>query len=310
MIDETLADPEQASGQIAASRALDALSDRELLKRFAQRHEEAAFAALMRRHGPMVLSVCRRVLHYSQDAEDACQATFLVMIEKADRLCRPELLGNWLYGVAYRTALHARQRAARRSEREREAVAMSSDSVSQPEIEVSELRRVLDEELHRLPEKYRAPLVLCYLEGKTNEEAARLMSWPSGSMSYRLARGRELLRQRLQNRMGGAIISLQTLIQADAFQPAVVSPALTLTTLHAAVAFVGSKICATGTGLISTSVREIMDETLRSLGPSRWRWWFTVFLLVLALFGFGGAGIYVASGFRASSDPACCTGSH
>lgn len=194
---KALADPEHLSGQGADSREFDALTDGELLRRFAQRHEEAAFSALLRRHGPMVLSVCRRVLRRTHDAEDAFQATFLVMVEKAQELRRPELLSNWLYGVAYRTALHARRRAARRSEREREAAAMCSDAASDREIESRELRRVLDEELHRLPQKYRAPLVLCYLEGKTNEEAARLLGWPSGSMSYRLARGRELLRGRL-----------------------------------------------------------------------------------------------------------------
>jgi RNA polymerase sigma-70 factor (ECF subfamily) len=199
---KTLADPEHLSGQSAESRAFDALTDGELFKRFAQRHEEAAFAALLSRHGPMVLSVCRRVLHHSHDVEDAFQATFLVMVDKGHRLRRPERLANWLYGVAYRTALHARKRTARRREHEREAAAMSSAPVSEPEAESRELRRVLDEELHRLPEKYRAPLILCYLEGKTNEEAARLLGWPSGSMSHRLARGRELLRHRLQNQTG------------------------------------------------------------------------------------------------------------
>jgi RNA polymerase sigma factor (sigma-70 family) len=310
MLDKTLADPGQRNGQIADSRALDALSDRELLKRFAQRHEEGAFAALVRRHGPMVLSVCRRVLRNGHDAEDAFQATFLVMIEKAQRLRRPELLANWLYGVAYRTALHARQRAARRSEREREAVAMSSDPAGDPSVESRELRRVLDEELLRLPDKYRAPLVLCYLEGKTNEEAARQLGWPSGSMSYRLARGRELLRERLQTRMGGATIFLQTLFLAEHFQPAVVSHTLALTTMQAAVAYVGAKMSAAVTGLISPSVRELMEESLRSLEPSRWRWWFTVFLLVIALFGLGGAGVWVASGFWTSGDSGACTGSH
>src|SRR5262249_55050979 len=159
-------------------RMLDALPDAELLERFVRRHEEAAFAALVKRHGPMVLSVCRRVLRHSQDAEDAFQATFLVLAEKDHRLRRPELLANWLSGGPYRPALHARQRAARRNERERGAakmIALDGDLGSEPR----ELRRVLDEELHRLPEKYRAPLVLCYLEGKTNEEAALLLGWPS-----------------------------------------------------------------------------------------------------------------------------------
>jgi RNA polymerase sigma factor (sigma-70 family) len=224
MVGKALADPEKLSAQGVDSQEFDALTDGELLGRFAQRHEEAAFASLLRRHGPMVLSVCRRVLHRIHDAEDAFQATFLIMIEKAHRLRRPELLDKWLYGVAYRTALHARQRAARRSEREREAAVMSSDALSDSEIESRELRRVLDEELHRLPQKYRAPLVLRYLEGKTNKEAARLLGWPSGSISYRLARGRELLRGRLQARLAVLTVLVPTILLAVLFRPAVVSP--------------------------------------------------------------------------------------
>jgi RNA polymerase sigma-70 factor (ECF subfamily) len=310
MLDKTLAGSEQLSGRLTDPRAFDAWTDTQLLKRFAQRHEEAVFAALIRRHGPMVLSVCRRVLRNSHDAEDAFQATFLVMIEKGHRLRKPELLSNWLYGVAYRTALHARQRAARRSEREREAVAMSSDSVNDPEIESRELRRVLDEELLRLPQKYRAPLVLCYLEGKTNEEAARQLGWPSGSMSYRLARGRDLLRQRLETRMGGATIFLQTIMQAEHFQPAVVSSTLALTTMQAAVTYVGFKMSAAVSGLISASVRELMDETLRSLEPSRWRWWLTLLLLLSTLAGLGGAGAWVVSSFWSSGATGACSSSH
>ena len=195
MIEKMLANSLDVSGRYAGSLVYDALSDGQLLEWFIQQRAQAAFTALVRRHGPMVMSVCRRVLRNSHDAEDAFQATFLVLAEKASRLRQPELLANWLYGVAYRTALHARQRAARRSEREREAASPSSTS-SDSEIEDREMRRVLDEELQALPEKYRAPLVLCYLEGMTNEEAARMLGWPSGSMSHRLARGRKLLGQR------------------------------------------------------------------------------------------------------------------
>jgi RNA polymerase sigma factor (sigma-70 family) len=157
----SLADATRFSAYGAKVR-VDALTDEELLAWVVQRHEEAAFAALVRRHGPMVLSVPRRLPRHSHDAEEAFQATFLVLAQKAHRLRRPELLANWLYGVAYRTALHAQQRAARRREREREAAKMIAPS-SDPESESEELRSILDEELHRLPEKYRAPLVLCYL---------------------------------------------------------------------------------------------------------------------------------------------------
>ena len=149
MPDKSLADPTRFSAHAAEFRAFDALTDGELLKWFVERHEEAAFAVLVRRHGPMVLSVCLRVLRHSHDADDAFQATFLVLAKKADRLRRPDLLANWLYGVAYRTALHAQQRAARRSEREREAAKMVAPS-SDPENESEELKRILDEELRAL----------------------------------------------------------------------------------------------------------------------------------------------------------------
>ena len=211
-LDTTLSDPARSSCQSANSRTFDALPDGDLLERFVRQHEEAAFAVLVQRHGPMVLSVCERVLRHSQDADDAFQVTFIVLAQKAHRLRRPGLLANWLYGVAYRTAMHARQRAARRSEREREAAKLSVPS-NDPEREALALHRVLDEELHRLPEKYRAPLVLCYLEGKTNKEAARLLGWPSGSMAHRLARGRDLLRKRLEAWLAGLIILLSVVFQ-------------------------------------------------------------------------------------------------
>jgi RNA polymerase sigma-70 factor (ECF subfamily) len=295
MLDETLADPACFSGQGADSRASDSLGDGELLERFVRRHEEAAFAALVQRHGPMVLSVCRRVLRRSHDAEDAFQATFLVLAEKAHRLRRPELLANWLYGVAYRTALHARQRSARRSERERGAarmIALDGDPGSEPR----ELRRVLDEELHRLPEKYRAPLVLCYLEGKTNEEAARLLGWPSGSMSYRLARGRDLLRQRLESRLSGLTILLPTILLADHLQPAEVPPVLAKITAQTATLLAGGKTAVAGVA-ISKSVSDLLEATVSSLAPSRWRWLFIALLMGLTLCSIGAAACIAADGW-------------
>ena len=302
------ADPAMSSARYAGSPAFDAMSDGQLLEMFVRRREESAFAALVRRHGPMVLGVCRRVLRNSQDAEDAFQATFLVLVEKASRLRRPELLANWLYGVAYRTALHARQRAARRGAREREVAAMSSP-LNETEIESRELRRVLDEELHRLPEKYRAPLVLCYLEGKTNEEAARVLGWPSGSMSHRLARGRELLRERLETRLAGLAVLLPAIWLAEHLQPVVVSPLLAKTTVQAAVALMGVKVAAAGAGIITASVRELTEATLQSLAPSRWPWFFAVFLLVLALFGGAGTAVYMAAGSQGPSGAPCHSGS-
>jgi RNA polymerase sigma factor (sigma-70 family) len=147
----------------------------------------------------MVLAVCERILHHAQDAEDAFQATFLVLLHKTGSIGQPELLANWLYGVAYRTALKSRANAARQSQNQWQAVSMPTPD---PYLEVArrELRTLLDQELSRLPEKYRAALVLCYLQGKTNEEAARQLGWPPGSMSARLSRGRQMLRDRLTGR--------------------------------------------------------------------------------------------------------------
>ncbi len=294
MLEKALADPTVLSSRYAGSPVYDALSDAQLLDCFVRRREEAAFAALVRRHGSMVLGVCRRVLRHSHDAEDAFQATFLVLANKAQRLKNPALLANWLYGVAYRTALHARNRSARRSRREREAAAMSASS-SDSDSSAHELSHILDEELSHLPEKYRAPLVLCYLQGKTNEEAARLLGWPTGSMSHRLARGRELLRERLQPRLATLSSLLPALLLADHLHPAVVSPLLAETTVQAAVAFLGAKTAAAAVGVLSASVRELMEATLRDLAPSWRNWLLSAVLLVLLLFGVG-AVVYAAGG--------------
>src|SRR5436309_15855489 len=144
-------------------------SDADLLHRFVRDRDESAFAGLMERHGPMVLGVCRRVLRTDRDADDVFQATFLVLVRKAASLRRPELLGNCLYGVAYRIALRARAAAARQPALGRQVEEMPAAEAVDEKV-WDELRPVLDEEVNRLPEKYRAPVVLCHLEGKTYAE--------------------------------------------------------------------------------------------------------------------------------------------
>jgi RNA polymerase sigma-70 factor (ECF subfamily) len=168
------------------------------VRRFASERDEEAFAVLVRRHGPLVLGVCRRVLGAAPDAEDAFQATFLVLARKAGSIRDPHLLGSWLYGVASRIARKARRAANKRQAREQQLngrVACAASASADPD-----LLPVLEEELRRLPEKIRAAVGLCYLEGKTNEEAARLLHWPTGTVKGRLARARCLLRQRLTRR--------------------------------------------------------------------------------------------------------------
>ncbi len=142
-------------------------SDGELLERFLARRDEAAFEALVRRHGPMVLGVCRRVLRHDHDAEDAFQAAFLVLVRKADSIVPPERIGNWLYGVACRTARKARSLAARRHAKERPMLDVPQPAADPDRADWLDVRPHLDRELERLPQRYRAPLVLCDLEGKS-----------------------------------------------------------------------------------------------------------------------------------------------
>src|SRR5262249_30649426 len=166
--------------KIAASGEVRQMTDRELLKRFATQRDEAAFEILVHRYGAWVWRVCRAQLRESHAAEDAFQATFLVLVRKAGSIGTPELLGNWLYGVAFRVALRARKVAARRAFRERACTEMAAVMWGQvgklpPQNEMASL---LQEELQRLPAKYRSPIVLCYLQGQSNDEAAQQLCWP------------------------------------------------------------------------------------------------------------------------------------
>jgi RNA polymerase sigma factor (sigma-70 family) len=171
--------------------------DGDLLGRFVRSRDGVAFAELVRRHGPMVLGVCRRVLGDRHDAEDAFQATFLILARKAGSVRPAGRVGPWLHGVARRTALAARRAAARRRLREAEAVAVRAATSREG---TAELREVLDLELARLPERYRSAVVLCELEGRTRWEAAALLGWAEGTVASRLARARTLLAARLTRR--------------------------------------------------------------------------------------------------------------
>ena len=194
---------------------VDLASDATLLERFAKDREEAAFVVLVERHGPRVQRVCRRILRNEQDVEDVFQATFLTLARKASLVDWQDSVGGWLSAVAHRLAMHTRSGMARQRGHEVPIAALGSEWASEhgqlpeqfhplldaeAEIDRRDLRRVLDDELLRLPEKYRAPVVLCYLEGCSHEEAAEQLGWPTGSMSRRLDRARTLLRQRLAHR--------------------------------------------------------------------------------------------------------------
>src|SRR5579871_2674908 len=184
--------------KLVAAETTGTLPDRELLERFIHHGDEAAFAILVRRYGPMVLGVCRRVLGQVHDAEDACQATFLVLARKATSIRRKDSIGSWLHGVAYRAAANLKRDTARRHAHETRLVKLPE--VEPADITWREVRVVLEEELQRLPKRFQAPLLLCYLEGKTRDEAARALGWSLGTVRGRLERGRELLRLRLTRR--------------------------------------------------------------------------------------------------------------
>jgi RNA polymerase sigma factor (sigma-70 family) len=218
---------------LTAEQADAALTDRELLRSFGDNRDETAFAALVRRHGRMVLSVCRRVLHQEQDAEDAFQATFVVVARKASSRGWQDSIGNWLYQVAYRLAVRARRQATRRQARERRAEdRRGADPLA--EVTLREAQQVLDDELNCLPEKYRAPLVLCCLEGNTQDEAAQQLGWSIATLKRRLQAGRDRLGTRLRRR-GLTLAALLTgLTLAEGASPAAVSDALLTTTVTAA----------------------------------------------------------------------------
>src|SRR4051812_33548367 len=189
----------EAGGSSEAGARRDK-TDRQLLDRFMACGDQAAFAELVARHGACVWAVCRRVLGQQQDAEDAFQAVFLILGRRAAAIRKRESVGSWLHGVAYRTATKVRRAAARRRARERHAGAAAPEPPPPDQAAARELQRLLDEEVARLAEKYRAPFVLCCLEGLTRAEAAQELGLNEGTVSSRLAQARAVLQKRLAQR--------------------------------------------------------------------------------------------------------------
>ncbi len=246
------------------------LSDGELLGAFVDRRDEAAFEALVRRHGPMVLGVCRRALRNSHDAEDAFQATFLVLARKAASVRPREGVGNWLYGVARRTALEAQRRNARRRGKEKQVSPLPESAAGPPGPDLAD---VLDEELSRLPDKLRLPVVLCDLEGRTRREVARQLGVPDGTLSNRLASARRALAQRLARRgitLGAGAVTA-SLAAAD------VPPGLIVSTTRAALA---------GPDTVPPAVAALGERVLKTMYLSRLRVIAVLFLALAA--GLGG----------------------
>jgi RNA polymerase sigma factor (sigma-70 family) len=243
----------------ALSSDIDGLPDTELLDRFARYADHPAFEVLVRRHGPMVLGVCRRVLG-GADADDAFQAVFLVLIRKARGLRRADRLAPWLYGVAYRVALKARAREVRRAAYRNESPDMIPDPTAPTEI--PDWVPILDAELDALPAKYRDALVLCELQGTSRADAAKALGVPEGTLSSRLARGRALLRRRLLKH--GTLLptgGLAALFTASGVGRATVPQALQLRTYELVKAATG----AAPAGVVPVGAARLADEVLRSM---------------------------------------------
>jgi RNA polymerase sigma factor (sigma-70 family) len=265
-------------------------SDAQLLECFIARHDEAAFETIVRRHGPMVLSVCRRILRHSHDAEDAFQATFLVLVRKASTLKSKELLANWLYGVAYQTSLKARAVAVKHQARQRQVNEMPEPIKAQQD-RWDDLQPLLDHELSSLPDKYRVPIVLCDLEGKTRKEAAQLLGLPEGTLSSRLARARTRLARRLARHgfafSAGAIATLLSQSAASACVPT----ALLATTVQAATLIAVGKAAATA--IVSAKVAALTEGVLKAMFLTNLKTAFCAFGMALII---GVAGVALAPG--------------
>jgi RNA polymerase sigma factor (sigma-70 family) len=235
------------------------LSEWELLERYLERRDEVAFEALVARHGPMVLGVCRRMLDNRTDVDDAFQATFLVLVRRARHLGPRDAIGPWLHGVATRVALRARCEAARR--RRLQPITADFAAVNDDRSTATrEIGEAIDDELARLPSKYRHPIVLCYLEGQTHEEAARQLNWPIGTVKGRLSRARTLLQSRLVRRGLAPTVAVLSAVLAPESSAALhhelldrtVSTSLKLALGHATAQIVSPSIMSLVEGVLTT----------------------------------------------------------
>src|SRR5438128_4434454 len=266
--------------QIAGGPGSQELTDQELLHGFAVDRDEAAFAVLVQRHGSLVWGVCRRVLHQIQDAEDAFQATSLVLARKAGRIRWPADVSNWLYAVAWRVALKAKSNANRRQRQAEEFQDMPAPEANGDSAWL-EIRPVLDEELNRLPLKYRAPVVLHYLQGKTYAQAAQTLGWPAGTVSTRLAQARNLLRRRLARRGIGLTTSLLTVALARNAATATAPPLLDATVKAAMLLAAGH-----AGAVISTKVLTLTQGVMKAMFLAKLKT-SAVVLLALGVLGVG-----------------------
>jgi RNA polymerase sigma factor (sigma-70 family) len=281
--------------KLLAVQTTQALSDRDLLDRFIAQHDEAAFAALVERHGAMVLGTCRRLLRNAHDAEDASQAAFLVLARKAASIRKQESLAGWLHGVACHVAANLKREAARRSARE---ASRQTEPAADAAVEVSwrEMQGLLDEELARLPEHYRSALVLCYLEGKTRDEAARQLGWSLTTLRGRLDRARERLRARLTRRGLTLSAALLAAALAESSTSAALPATFVVHTVRAGLLHAAGQVGAAGGG--SARVAALVEGALKGFFAARTKAGMGTLAAVLVV----GIGIGVVASTRSGSE--------
>jgi RNA polymerase sigma factor (sigma-70 family) len=269
--------------KVAAAENAEQLSDRQLVERFVAESDEAAFTVLVRRHSAMVLNVCWRVLQNDSDADDACQATFMVLARKASSIRKKDSVASWLHGVAYRAANNLRTENVRRLARERQAAA----SKSRPKSEVTwrEVQTILDEEIQRLPEELKGPVLLCYLEGKAHNEGAQQLGWSLTTFRGRLERGREVLRKRLTQRgvaLSGALLA--AVLSEKAASAAVSGSFLS-------VLVKGALATETAKGVVSAQVLSLAQGVMQTMFWNKLKIGLAAVLLMVIAVGVGGLAL-------------------
>ena len=282
--------------RIFAGETVAGLSESQLLERYLDCRDEVAFEALVTRHGPMVLGVCRRMLADRSDVDDAFQATFLVLVRRARHLGPRDAIGPWLYGVATRVALRARSEAARR--RRFQPLTPAVEAALDRSSASGEIGEVLDQELNRLPAKYRNPIVLCYLEGQTHEEAARQLKWPIGTVKGRLARARNLLQNRLVRRGLTPAVGALSLALSPESSAALHRELLDRTVKSSLELALGQSTAQ----IVSTSISSLVEGVLTSMFLNTFKW-AGMAALVCGL-AFTGVGVMARQDAQATKDEA------
>ena len=280
--------------KLASVHPIEGRTDLQLLQQFASAGDQAAFAALLQRHGGMVLGVCRQVLHHLHDAEDAFQATFLVLARNANSIRKGSALASWLHGVAYRIAMKAKRDAARRRVKEGQVRSMQSTNPS-GDLAWREVQALLHEEIQRLPQAYRSAFVLCFLEGRSRAEVADQLGLKEGTVSSRLARARKQLQERLSARGVALSAALGVCALWDAGGRAAVTDSLAKATIQAASVYVAGKTFAAG--ILSAKVVHLAEGVTKTLIITKLK---LATVLTLAL-GLSASGAAFLTGQRAAA---------